>query len=399
MNHGIDARQFMAEFADRTGLLPGSPNPPRRYLWTDAFAVCNYLALARRDKNRDYLDLAVRLVDQVHTILGRHRDDDPRNGWISGLGEVEGKRHPTAGGLRIGKELPERSQGDPLNERLEWERDGQYYHYLTKWMHALCSIAIATNDQSYLRYAAELAEVSHAAFIYTVPDGSKRMYWKMSIDLSRPLVESMGHHDPLDGLICSMLIRELKDRYPTLECYDPADDIALFAGMCRGENWVTGDPLGLGTLLADALILTQLLSLSSQTPLTALVEDMLQAANIGLSIFSREGTLPQPAAYRLAFRELGLAIGLQSIPRLLTVINRQPELFRNASIIVDSMENLQNYHQTLQEQILQFWLTEENREVSSWTEHADINTVMLATCLLPEGYLDPLRVVNTEEGI
>lgn len=27
------------------------------------------------------------------------------------------------------------------------------------------------------------------------------MYWKMSIDLSSPLVPSMGQHDPLDGLI------------------------------------------------------------------------------------------------------------------------------------------------------------------------------------------------------
>jgi hypothetical protein len=27
------------------------------------------------------------------------------------------------------------------------------------------------------------------------------MVWKMSTDLSRPLVASMGQHDPLDGLI------------------------------------------------------------------------------------------------------------------------------------------------------------------------------------------------------
>ena len=34
----------------------------------------------------------------------------------------------------------------------------------------------------------------------------KRMYWKLSIDLSRPLVASMGQHDPLDGLVtCAQL--------------------------------------------------------------------------------------------------------------------------------------------------------------------------------------------------
>lgn len=384
----------MAEFADRTGLLPDSPHRPRRYLWTDAFAVCNYLALYQQSKNRNDLELGVRLVDQVHNILGRHRDDDRRTGWISGLDDDDGKLHPTAGGLRIGKELPERGPGDPFDDRLEWERDGQYYHYLTKWIQALCSIGLITDNQTYVRFAAELAESSHAAFIHTAPDGAKRMYWKMSIDLSRPLVASMGHHDPLDGLICSMMIRELKDRYPALDCYDPADDIALFAGMCRGENWVTSDPLGLGTLLADALILTQLLSLSSQTPLPELVEDMLQAAYMGLSIFSREGTIDHPASYRLAFRELGLVIGLQSVPHLSNVIDRQPGIFRGSSAIVDLLEPLQNYRK-LQEQILQFWLVKENREVSSWKEHEDINTVMLATCLLPEGYLDPLQTMNT----
>ncbi len=41
-----------------------------------------------------------------------------------------------------------------------------------------------------------------AAFVYTAPGvGTKRMYWKMSIDLSRPQVASMGHHDALDGLV------------------------------------------------------------------------------------------------------------------------------------------------------------------------------------------------------
>ncbi|MEM2352169.1 MAG: hypothetical protein QXT26_07155, partial [Thermoproteota archaeon] len=67
---------------------------PGRYLWTDSFAVCNFLDLYRRKCNIRY--------------LGRHREDDSRRGWISGLSEEEGWRHPTLGGLRIGKPLPER---------------------------------------------------------------------------------------------------------------------------------------------------------------------------------------------------------------------------------------------------------------------------------------------------
>ncbi|MGD2070882.1 MAG: hypothetical protein PVI57_19580, partial [Gemmatimonadota bacterium] len=107
---------ILDEFARRTGLLPpdgagsgdgdtGGADAPssRRYLWTDAHAVCTWLGLhAALDEDR-FLDLALRLVDRVHHVLGRHRADDERSGWLSGLDEEEGARHPTAGGLRIGK--------------------------------------------------------------------------------------------------------------------------------------------------------------------------------------------------------------------------------------------------------------------------------------------------------
>ena len=67
----------------------------------------------------------VDLIDHVHRGLGRYRSDDVRQGWISGLDEQAGHHHPTKGGLRIGKPLKERQLGEPINERLEWDRDGQ----------------------------------------------------------------------------------------------------------------------------------------------------------------------------------------------------------------------------------------------------------------------------------
>ena len=66
-------------------------------------AVCNYLELYPRTNDGTYLDLALRLVNQVHHILGRHREDDSRHGWISGLDKQKGEPHPTQKGLRIGK--------------------------------------------------------------------------------------------------------------------------------------------------------------------------------------------------------------------------------------------------------------------------------------------------------
>ena len=94
------ARELMEEFAAATGLVGSAPR--RRYLWTDAFAVCNFLGLHREAGDGRWLDLALRLVDQVHKILGRHRDDDARTGWICGLEGDEAELHPTIGGLRIG---------------------------------------------------------------------------------------------------------------------------------------------------------------------------------------------------------------------------------------------------------------------------------------------------------
>ncbi|MCX8176548.1 MAG: hypothetical protein N3E48_04895, partial [Candidatus Bathyarchaeota archaeon] len=174
------AKEIMEEFAFQTGLT--SDKPQRRYLWTDAFAVCNFVELYRLTGEVKYKDLAVNLVDKVHNVLGRHREDDERRGWISGLGEEDGKKHPTKGGLRIGKRLRERKPDEPLDEVLEWERDGQYYHYLTKWMYALNKLGKTVNNQTYNLWAVELAKTAHSAFAYSTTSGEKRMYWKMSID-------------------------------------------------------------------------------------------------------------------------------------------------------------------------------------------------------------------------
>jgi len=179
----------MMPFAERTGVT--GETQPRRYLWTDAFAVCNFLALDRATGEGRYRDLALELVDSVHRVLGRHRADDARTGWISGLSELEGRAHPTRGGLRIGKPLPERQPHEPFDERLEWERDGQYFHYLTKWMHALDRVARATGNALYNQWARELAEVAFGAF-GAASSTPPRLHWKMSIDLSRPLVRRWG---------------------------------------------------------------------------------------------------------------------------------------------------------------------------------------------------------------
>jgi hypothetical protein len=253
-------KDIMAQFADETG-LSSNGKVPRRYLWTDAFAVCNFLELYRQTSDEEYRSLALRLVEQVHNILGRHRDDDRRTGWISGLDEKEGRSHPTKGGLRIGKGMNERRPGDSYDEDLEWDRDGQYYHYLTKWLHALNRVSRVTGDSNYNTLAIELAKTAHDRFTYMPRSGGrKRMYWKMSIDLSHPLVESMGQHDPLDGLITYSQLQATEAGNSNQSTRtNLGAEIADLAGICEGKNWATEDPLGIGGLLFDAYRVAQLI--------------------------------------------------------------------------------------------------------------------------------------------
>lgn len=378
-------REIMTEFANLTGLSTAG-KVPQRYLWTDAFAVCNFLELYRQTRNEKYKRLALSLVDQVHSILGRHREDDPRTGWISGLDEEEGKIHPTKGGLRIGKKINERKPSNHYDETLEWDRDGQYYHYLTKWMYALNCVSRVTGDSTYNIWAIELAKTAHARFTY-IPSsvGQKRMYWKMSIDLSYPLVESMGHHDPLDGFITYIQLQASAAKDSEKPVPDLNSEIADMADICKGKNWATDDPLGIGGLLCDACKLAQLI-INENFEHTGLMMDLLDSSLLGLESNVTSNFLKLPADYRLAFRELGLAIGLQAVEKLKGLIEENPDSFDGEHLLHLRIETLMQYI-PLSKIIKKFWLESKNRKVSGWTEHRNINMVMLATSLAPDGYL------------
>ena len=361
---------LMMRFADRTGVV--STSPSRRYLWTDAFAVCNFLGLATATGEARYTELALRLVERVHGVLGRHRADDVRTGWISGLGPQEGEAHPTCGGLRIGKPLPERGPGEAMDERREWDRDGQYFHYLTKWMHALDRMARSTGRAIFSTWACELAEAAHRAFTYEPhPGDRKRMYWKMSIDLTRPLVASMGHHDPLDGFVTSVQLDATVRALGSPAGAGLAEASADFASMIASAELATSDPLGLGGLLVDLCRIEQLLRGGASEDLAGLRDALRAAALLGLSHYLEGPDLRLPATRRLAFRELGLAIGLAGVARLGQVRGYE-QLARFAPVRTE---------------IESFWLAPAHREVDTWREHEDINDVMLATSLVPSGFL------------
>jgi hypothetical protein len=378
------AADLMARFADRTGLT--SDRPERRYLWTDAFAVCNLLGLARATGDERHARLALRLVERVHHVLGCHRADDPRTGWIGGASETEGAAHPTRGGLRIGKPLPERGPAEPFDEAREWDRDGQYFHYLTKWMHALDQVTRATRAPVFNLWARELAARAYDAFTYAVPgSGRRRMYWKVSIDGSRPLVASMGHHDPLDGWVTYVQLQTTASWLPgSASGPNLGDDAVAFAAMLAGAELATADPLGLGGLLSDACRVAQLRG-QGAFPDDRLLEALLGAALAGLRYWSRQNDLGAPAARRLAFRELGLAIGLRAVEWMA----RPPEACGAPQALLAEVGR----YVPLAARLVSFWAEPDRHGDRTWSEHRDINEVMLATALAPEGFivLRPLR--------
>ena len=378
-------RDLMRDFAERTGLI--GEQPPTRYLWTDAFGVCNFLELERLTGDSGYRELALRLVDQVHHVLGRYRDDGPRQGWISGLGDAEGEDHPTSGGLRIGKALNERRPDEPFDERLEWDRDGQYFHYLTKWMHALARVGRVTGDPRYVRWAMELAETTVERFSFGPAfGGPRRMVWKMSIDLSRPLVDSQGQHDPLDGLVTCLQLRHAASVRGEPITADLDRHIADLAVMAQSQPLATADPLGIGGLLSAAHTLTRL----TQAGLAGygdLLVSVLDEARPGLAYQMKDrDVLSMPAESRLAFRELGLSIGLRAVKRTQALMENNPRAFDSLPALGPRIERLRPYLPLI-DAIERFWLVPDNRGSRTWKEHEDINAVMLATSLAPDGFL------------
>lgn len=383
-------QDIMEKFARRT-CIGETGCTPTRYLWTDAFAVCNYLGLFHQTGDEKYKKKALILVEEVHHILGKHRNDDTsRSGWISGLSPQEGEMHPAIGGLRIGKKRDERKLNEPFNERLEWEQDGQYFHYLTKWMHALNLVSRETGDFKYNRWAMELAKTAFEKFSYRTLTHERRMYWKMSIDLSYPLVSAMGQHDAMDGyIICLMLQQTAFDDSELPHELNLASEMVQLVQMTQTSSLTTDDPLGLGELLSDAcLLMKTIYKNDTDHHASHILEKMLSEAKTGIEKFLQtNNTLNYPAAYRLAFRELGLSIGFHGVEQMETLLKNHPEHF--SPNIHRLLNELLDYL-PVAKIIEKFWMEPANQMATTWNEHLDINSVMLATSLQPEGYFDKI---------
>jgi hypothetical protein len=251
-----------------------------RYLWTDAFGVCNYLNLYYETQDQSYLNMATALIQNVHDTLGKDRS--LKNRLNNSTDD-----HPLLGGLRIGKKKEEKDN----------DGDGQYYHYITKWAFALNRTSIATQNPIYNNWAIELIKAVHPFFVYDRDTNNPKMYWKISIDRSRPLVPSMGNLDPYDGYITYRLIQQYASEAVLKEEINDLEKIVYD----KYGRYSSNDPLDLG----EALWITHWF------PHEDWAKYIAKKSLMFLEMLWRSGYFDENVEDRLAFREFGTTLGLQ----------------------------------------------------------------------------------------
>ena len=361
------AREILLNFGKRTGIT-GTEKADRRYLWTDAFAVHAFFALHNITGQDEFINYAIRTIDLVHEHLGKFHPDDNRKGFISGLKDEEAKQHPTLRGLRIGKSLPEREKNECYNFQLEWERDGQYFHYISRWIQALLRAQKETAEVKYATWASELF-LSTDKFIYE-QDGGTANVLEDGYNAFRPLISSMGAHDPLEGLLCGKSIQQmLPEKKPDVD-----ELVEKFEQLCRGKDWSTRDTLGIGALLLNVIQSAELKKQGRNIEPSATPKKLLDA-----SLSSLEKTdLPakdKPLAGRLAFRECGLSLGLKAC-------KGKQEILTFAGLDAKKLEEYKDLAMDIEE----FWLDPIHQRTGTWKDHLDINSVTLACSLIGEQF-------------
>ena len=307
-----------------------------RYLWTDGFAVVNLLTFYTETGNETFLPLAKRLVQTVHNVLGRTRGGSSR---LPGATDD----HPLDGGLRIGKIDEAGSDGD-----------GQYFHYLTVWMFALNRMTLVANDDWYNNQAIRLAKAVLPRFMTDMSSERPRMIWKMSMDLSDRLVNYEGNLDPMDGYVTYKLLQETADDKFVLQ-----GEIAALRRVvdARVQGYSSADPLDLGMTLWTAHWLKDEEEWASS---------LCQKAVSDLKQLVAAGHFQQSTRRRLAFREFGTALGVQSLD-----VHGDADLANLADTICTTWENAGLVPEANEEQ------------QDRMSELMPITAVMYATALTP----------------
>lgn len=327
--------------------------PQRRYLWTDAFGVLAFVSLADMFETIDlkqanaYREAAHKLIDVVHGTLGK-----PRSSKSTDAMTVDSTMPSPTGyiGVRIGK--VESRQVTDYGMRY----DGQYFHYLDKWLLAL---ARAGRVDDGIR----IAKSSFPYFFDRGHDGTGwngGIRWKLSVNGSPPpeLERAHASDDTLVALIVFSILEHHKPPDVTLSLQE---EIGLLQTALVGYRpRVTDDPLGWGL---EALYDRFLEGRPRSTKLRALHSRALHPHHITSLPFRLYGAM-------IGARLAGPSVAQPSLVDELVELAWRHELqyIRNSTAApgpVPAQKNVEH--------------------------HSSINRVMLAMCLLCPGALRKTR--------
>jgi hypothetical protein len=107
----------------------------------------------------------------------------------------------------------------------------------------------------------------------------------------------------------------------------------------------------------------------------------------GLTAYLRSDPLRRPASQRLPFREFGLSIGIHAVALWRRWLDEHESGGGELDVLRKTADRV-TAHGHLAGAIEEFWMDEENAAGPTWRDHLDINSVMLASSLCPEGYLE-----------
>ena len=147
----------------------------------------------------------------------------------------------------------------------------------------------------------------------------------------------------------------------------------------------TDDPLGIGGLLCDALRITNLADpgragvcqpAGDRSWFSTCRPSFLYRIRIFQDPCPVPSRIPRAWPVNRACRDRNVA----------GPAGKNRHLYGNYDTLNQQVRAIHEY-MPLREQIEGFWLEGKNREAGTWTEHREINMVMLATSLAPEGFL------------
>jgi hypothetical protein len=184
-------------------------------------------------------------------------------------------------------------------------------------------------------------------FITNVSAKRPKMFWKLSMDLSQPIVDSEGNLDPIDGYVTYTRLQETSDDHHVLD-----EELAALKKIVddKVENYSSSDVLDLGMMLWTVHWLVP----QPTWPVSALWPAKLQhrvfehlfvaIKNFRLFYLSKEK--------RLACREFGAALGLRTAVPL---INKMLEY--HASINPGDLKTIESFNalKAMPDQILDKW--------------------------------------------